>query len=97
MTSLEEVIAEASKDRRVCPQPMFWNRLWELLPDRQRKGAGWEPPLPLILAAWWDASDSSRRERFYLHLRWAAEHGVIKKIAHLLATMKPEDWYTEQE
>jgi hypothetical protein len=66
MTALADLMTEASKDGRVCPQPMIWDQLWELLPDRHRVGAGWEPPLPLILAACWEASDSDKRSRFPL-------------------------------
>jgi hypothetical protein len=94
--TLDEMIAEASKNGRVCPQPMVWHRLWELLPDRRQRGAGWEPPLPLILAAWWEASNSEKRSRFHLHLRWASDHGAIDPVAQLLVSMKPEDWHTEQ-
>jgi hypothetical protein len=96
MTALQELMIQASKDGRVCPQPMVWNRLWELLPDRKRQDAGWEPPLPLILAAWWATSDSDKRERFHLHLRWACERGAAEAVAILLSNMKPEDWHTEQ-
>ena len=39
-------------DGRVCPNPQEWQALWEMLPDKKRVGAGWAPPLPLILAAW---------------------------------------------
>ena len=35
MTTLADVMTEASKDARVCPQPMIWNQLWELLRDRR--------------------------------------------------------------
>lgn len=93
--TLEEVIAEASKDGRVCPQPAVWNRLWEVLPDRRRQGGGWEPPLPLILGAWWYSSDAAKQERFHLHIRWAQEHGALDTVARLLASLKPEDWHTE--
>ena len=96
MTTFEELMVEAGKDRRVCPQPMVWNRLWELLPNRRRSGIGWEPPLPLILAAWWETSDSDKRNRFHSHLRWASEHGAIEPIANLLSNMKAEDWHMEQ-
>ena len=38
---------------RLVPMPTPWNRLYELLRDRRRKASGgWEPALPLILAAW---------------------------------------------
>ena len=96
MTMLADLMTEASKDGRVCPQPMVWNQLWGLLPYRRRVGAGWEPPLPLILAAWWEASDSDKRSRFHSHLRWACEHGAIEPVAALMSTMTPEDWHTEQ-
>jgi hypothetical protein len=32
--------------------PHQWNRLYELLPNKRRAGNGWEPSLPLLLAAW---------------------------------------------
>ena len=31
MATLEHLMVEANKDGRMCPQPMVWNRLWELL------------------------------------------------------------------
>jgi hypothetical protein len=96
MTTLEHLMVEANKDGRVCPQPVVWDRLWELLPDRRRVGSGWEPPLPLVLAGWWEASDSDKRDRFYLHLRWAFERGAIEPVATLISSMKPEDWYVER-
>jgi hypothetical protein len=94
--TLDDLMAEVCKERRVCPQPMVWNRLWELLPDRRRVGLGWEPPLPLILAAWWEASDHEKRGRFHSHLRWASEHGAIEPVVNLISNMKPEDWHTGQ-
>jgi hypothetical protein len=54
MVTLETVLAETQKNNRVCPQPQQWQALYEMLPEKKRKGAGWEPSLPLILAAWWD-------------------------------------------
>jgi len=75
---------------------MVWNRLWELLPNRRRLGLGWEPPLPLILAAWWESSDSDKRNRFHFHLRWTSDHGSTEPVADRRADMKAEDWHTEQ-
>jgi len=61
---------------RVCPMPPLWHRLWEMLPNRTRVGAGWQPPLPLILAAWHDTPA----------MQWAAQHGAPDntQIAHLV-------------
>jgi hypothetical protein len=93
---LNRLLAMSKEEGRVCPQPSFWNRLWELLPDRKRVGAGWLPDPPLILAAWSESSDDAKRNRFEYHLDWAYEHGAIDAVADLLSSMKPEDWHTEQ-
>ena len=44
MTNLEEVLTEVQKNKRVCPQPQRWQQLFDMLPNKQRKGTGWEPP-----------------------------------------------------
>lgn len=93
MPTLDEIMLEATRDGRVCPQPVQWHRLWEMLPGRQRKGLGWEPPAPLILAAWWEATDEEKRERFLLHIRWAYNHGALDQVANLVLSLKPGDWY----
>jgi len=95
MTTVEEIMDAATKAGRVCPQPGEWHRLWELLPDRRRKGAGWNPSLPLILAAWNNTSDAEKRDRFHLHLRWAQEHNALAQITDFITNLKPEDWHTE--
>jgi hypothetical protein len=76
-----------------CPQPQKWNRLWGMLPERTQLGVSWNPPLPLILAAWWDASDEQKRERFIAHLQWADSHGVTNEIIVFLESLSPEDWF----
>jgi hypothetical protein len=50
---LDDLIAFVRSNGRVCPKPMRRNELYDLLPDRRQVGAGWEPPLPLILGGWW--------------------------------------------
>lgn len=94
--TLADLLTESSREGRVCPMPQVWNRLWQMLPERRQTGAGWNPPLPLILAAWWDTSDADKRDRFHSHLRWAAERGAIDGVAQLISAMKPEDWHTER-
>jgi hypothetical protein len=69
--------------------------MWELLPNRRRKGLGWEPSAPLILAAWDHTSDAEKRERFHYHLRWADEHGALAEVATFITSLKPEEWHTE--
>jgi hypothetical protein len=33
MATLEEVLREVQKNGRVCPQPMIWNELYDMLPS----------------------------------------------------------------
>jgi hypothetical protein len=41
MVTLDEVLAQVRQNGRVCPQPQQWQRLYEMLPAKHRKGAGW--------------------------------------------------------
>jgi hypothetical protein len=78
---------------RVCPQPMAWSRLWEMLPERRRVGGGWEPGLPLILAAWWDTPGLAKHLRFLEHLEWAYEHGCLAAVDAHVRALPESEWY----
>lgn len=93
---LEDLIAYCRADRRVCPMPMLWDKLWKLLPDRHRVQGGWSPPLPLVLAAWETTSDGQKRERLETHVRWARDHGVLAQAEALILSLKDTDWRTER-
>ena len=54
--------------------PRDWHRLYEMLKDKQQNSAGgWEPSLPLILAAWHVTMPIEKQLRFKEHIRWAAD------------------------
>ena len=93
MISLEQVFAEATKKNRVCPQPKQWQQVYELLPNKRRKGNGWEPSLPLILAAWWDTPAMSKMLRFREHIEWAAEHDSLEKVYIFLKSLQEKEWH----
>lgn len=91
--TVESLVAYCREDNRVCPLPTQWNRLWEMLPDRKRIGTGWEPPLPLILAAWHDTPAMSKMLRLTEHIEWAAQHGALDSVARFLHELREEDWF----
>ncbi len=93
MVTLEKVMAETQKNDRVCPLPQKWNELYELLPNKRRKANGWEPPLPLILAAWWDTPAMLKIFRFREHIEWASEQGGLDVVYKFLVNLKEEEWY----
>ena len=95
MTPVDQAMADISAGRRVCPLPVHWNELWKMLPNRKQVDAGWIPPLPLILAAWHETTNGSKRERLRDHLQWAYEHGVFDAVTAFLSGLKPVDWHME--
>jgi hypothetical protein len=49
--------------------------------------------LPLILAAWWESSDDEKRSRLELHVRWAAEQGVLDGVAEFVKSLTEDEWH----
>jgi hypothetical protein len=90
---LKTLLEYVKADGRICPMPDSWNQLWEMLPDKKRVGMGWEPSLPLILAAWWDTPLLAKILRLAEHIRYAAEHGVLDEVDVYLRGLKPEQWF----
>jgi hypothetical protein len=95
-TPMDNILQFAQANGKVCPLPAHWNELWEMLPNRKRIGAGWEPPLPLILAVWNETSDSEKRERFFYHIKYADQHGALLHVADYLHSLQVCDWHYSQ-
>ena len=93
MSTLNEVLAKVQQNGRVCPQPQQWQRLYEMLPEKQRKVAGWEPSLPLILAAWWDTPALAKMLRLREHIEWAARHGCLDEVYAYLQSLPENQWH----
>lgn len=93
MVTLEQALEEAQKNDRVCPQPRKWNELYKLLPNRVRRGDGWEPAVPLILAAWWDTPAMLKILRLREHIEWASEHGCLDVIYEFMQNLMEEEWF----
>jgi len=90
---LTKLLEYVRADGRICPNPQEWTALWEMLPNKKRIGPSWEPPLPLILAAWHDTPGLLKMLRLQEHIYFAAEHGVIDEIDIYLRSLKEEQWF----
>jgi hypothetical protein len=89
------LIEYCTANGRVCPESDEWHRLWKMLPDHQQKpGGGWNPPLPLILAAF-SCENWEKRMRLRDHAQWADEHGTIDQIDEYLRGLSEEQWIHE--
>lgn len=97
MISVDQVFAVATENDRVCPQPQKWQQLYNILPNKLRKEAGWEPPLPLILAAWWSTSPIAKRSRLQEHIEWAATHGCLNQVHDFMKSLSEENWHHHVE
>lgn len=74
MTTLEETLAVAQSNSRVCPKPRGWKKLYEMLPEREQGRVTGELGLPLILAAWHDTSAIAKMGRLREVDQWGQVH-----------------------
>lgn len=91
---LEDLLDYVKKDGRICPEPSKWHKLWEMLPDKRRVGSSWNPPLPLILAAWDYTSGLEKILRLKQHLEYAAEKGVLDQVEMFIKNLAQDEWFT---
>jgi hypothetical protein len=88
-----ETLDLATRNNRVCPIPKQWNVLYQLLPGKRRVGNGWEPSLPLILAAWADTPALWKMLRLREHIEWAADHNALAQVHTFLASLSESEWH----
>ena len=92
MPSLEDAVAAVFINDRVCPTPLRWDSLYQLLCKiAEAKGVD-KPIAPLILGAWWHSSPTDKADRLKSHLSWASEHGVLEQAINCLARISEGDW-----
>lgn len=93
MVNISEILDEAKSKNRICPKPIKWQQLYEMLPNKRRKGVDWEPPLPLILAAWHDTPATQKMLRFREHLEWAEVQGSLDQVTSFLSELSEDEWH----
>lgn len=98
--AMNKLMEYCRANNRVCPRSSQWTKLMLLLPNTKRNNSGgWDEPYgPMILGALIDNDgclvplDTARRERFFLHLKWAADHNAINGVEKFLKNLSEEDW-----
>lgn len=80
-------------NNRLVPMPPQWSELYGLLKNtRQKPSGGWEPPLPLILAAWDHSMPIEKQLRFKDHLRWAQAQEQLDEVSSFLHSLAEAQW-----
>ena len=87
-----DLIEYCRTNKRVCPRPKYWSRLWKMLVDREQPSTGEEPPPPLILAGW-EQSDENKKNRLKEHIKWADRHGDFDTVDKFLRDLEECSWY----
>lgn len=89
--SFDELWSYCCANDRVVPKD--WNKLYKKLAyKRQIASGGWEPPLPLILAAWHETSPLEKQLRFKEHIEWASNQAQLDEIGKYLRSLDEDDW-----
>jgi hypothetical protein len=73
-----------------CPMPIKWNEVYSSLLQiwiREGQDPHDKPPIPLILAAWHEATGTMKAIRWQETIEWAKRH----KCSHLIPELKEEE------
>lgn len=85
--------ANCTENKRLVPVPQEWAKLHGmLLSRRQMPNGGWEPPLPLILAAWDRTMPIEKQLRFREHIQWASDQNQLDEVGKFLRALPEEKW-----
>ena len=86
---LEDLEAFCLTENRVCPMPVYWVRLWEMI---KRADVDMEVPLPLILEAWNETTHLDKMVRLVENLQHAEENGSLDAVDSYLRELPLSRW-----
>jgi hypothetical protein len=92
METFETLWKYCTANNRVIPRD--WNKLYNLLKNKKQKPTGgWEPSLPLILAAWDITMPIEKQHRLKEHIQWAIDNNQNEEVGNYLRSLQEDDWY----
>lgn len=92
--SFDSLWAYCTANWRLVPKPAHWSQFYTMLKNtRQKLSGGWEPPLPLILAAWDHSLPIEKQFRFKEHVQWAHDQGQLVAACVFLRSLPEDDWH----
>jgi hypothetical protein len=91
--TFDSLWAYCTAKKRLVPMPPEWAELHDMLVNtRQKPSGGWEPPLPLILAAWNCTMPIEKQLRFREHIQWAFDQNQLDEVGAFLRALPEEKW-----
>ena len=92
--TVDDAMLEARRNNRVCPLPLQWKLMYELLPARTDANGRREPTPPINTAAAWRSTPSlSKRMCLREQIEWSAANGCLDAVHHFLSSMKEDEWH----
>jgi hypothetical protein len=91
--TIEQAMAQARRNSRICPQPREWQQLYEMLPGKKQMSRGWEPQGPLTGSAWGVTTAVAKRMCLRDHLEWAESKGCLDEVFAFLKALPEESWH----
>ena len=91
--TVDEVMVEARRNNRLCPMPLAWQHVYELLPNKKQGPRGWEPQPPLSGSALVMTPSLAKRMCLRDHIEWAGRHGGLDDIYLYLKGLPETDWH----
>jgi hypothetical protein len=88
--TVQDVMVEARRYNRVCPQEPQWQRLHALL--LQQPAPEEPPPPPMTPSEAAVAPPLAKRLRVRDQVEWAERHGLLREVLGFLRSLPEEDW-----
>ncbi|HSW18852.1 MAG TPA: hypothetical protein VLJ86_16645 [Ramlibacter sp.] len=90
--TLQDVMVEARRFNRVCPQPAAWQELYDMLPSKMTQGVRVQPAPPITGPAWDATSAMPKRMCLRDHIEWAERHGALEAVMYFLKSLAEDQW-----
>lgn len=87
--TVDDVLAIARSNNRVCPKPLVWQRLYEWLPNKGEQLSR----VPSSRAEWDRLPPLQKRSRLREHIEWAAAQGLLQKVHDALKSLPEQRWH----
>lgn len=91
--TVDEVMVEARRNNRLCPMPLAWQHVYEMLPNRVHGPHGWQPQPPLSGSALVMTPSLAKRMCLRDHIEWADRHGCLDAVHLYLKGLPESDWH----
>lgn len=85
----DALMVVARRNNRVCPRPVRWAELYQLLEGDRYQDL--QPP-PVERYVWTSLSQLQKRLRFREHVEWAERHGKLAEVARFMDGLAEADW-----